>query len=230
MSLPVALVTASGQGLGRAIAEHLATRYFVVGSYRSSAESAEALERAHPGRLKMLEADLSEPEARARLVEAARKEGDLAVLVNCLGVYPEDYIEDIDLGTFESVLTLTCTVCFDMIRLASPHMRAGGRIVNVGDSGADRIESRPQATPYHIAKLGVHVLTRTYAERLGPKGVTVNMVSPGFLDGSVGETPEIPLGGPTPFVDMLPAIDHLLSDAARSTSGTNLLVNGAWNL
>jgi 3-oxoacyl-[acyl-carrier protein] reductase len=87
------------------------------------------------------------------------------------------------------------------------------------------------ATPYHIAKLGVHVLTRSYAQLLMPKGITVNMISPGFLENSVGTPPqELPAGHPGRFEDILGALDYLLSERARHVSGTNLLVTGAWNL
>jgi len=87
------------------------------------------------------------------------------------------------------------------------------------------------ATPYHIAKLGVHVLTRSYAQLLMPKGITVNMISPGFLENSVGSPPQrLPAGHPGSFNDVLGALDYLLSEQASYVSGTNLLVTGAWNL
>ena len=154
------------------------------------------------------------------------------MLVNNLGVYPEVYLEDIDLDLWRKTLELTVTANFHLTQLALPLLtRPGGRIVNLGDSGADRIEARHQATPYHVAKLGVHVLTRTYAQRLGPDGITVNMISPGFLENSVGSPGEaIPAGRAGRFEDIAGALDFLLSDAAQYVSGTNLLVNGGWNL
>ncbi|MEL6187580.1 MAG: SDR family oxidoreductase [Myxococcota bacterium] len=227
------LVTGGASGLGRAIVEHLAQAgYRVVGTYRSSGEAAAELEARFPGQIEMVSTNLARAEDRSRLVEQCR-EGGLHGLVNNLGIYPEEYIEDIDTELFEKVFHLTCTVGFDLVKRCLPLLEAanGARVINLGDSGADRIEARAQATPYHIAKLGVHVLTRTFAQRLGPKGVTVNMISPGFLENSVGEPGEpIPLGEPTRFEDILSALDFLLSDGARHVSGANLLVNGGWNL
>lgn len=228
-----ALVTAGASGLGRRIVEHLAAEgWHVVATYQSSGAAAAELERRFPGRVRMVSVDLSVPGDRARLIEAC-EDGKLDALVNNLGIYPEAYIEDIDTEQFEEVFTLTCTVGFDLVKRCRPLLEAAGtaRIINLGDSGADRIEARAQATPYHIAKLGVHVLTRTFAQRLGPKGITVNMISPGFLENSVGEPGEaIPLGAPSRFEDILAALDFLLSEGARHVSGANLLVNGAWNL
>src|SRR5438128_2287166 len=110
-------------------------------------------------------------------------------------------------------------------------LKPPGRIINLGDSACDRLEAHVLATPYHIAKLGVHVLTRSYAQLLMPKGITVNMISPGFLENSVGRPPQrLPAGHPGSFNDILGALDYLLSEQASYVSGTNLLVTGAWNL
>jgi len=77
----------------------------------------------------------------------------------------------------------------------------------------------------------VHVLTRTYAEQLGRDRITVNMVSPGFLENSVGEPDRpIPLGRKGRFSDITGAIDFLLSDAGEYVTGTNLRVSGGFNL
>ena len=82
-------------------------------------------------------------------------------------------------------LPCNCTATFHLTQLALPLLEAAtppGRIMNLGDSACDRIAAHVMATPYHIAKLGVHVLTRSYAQLLMPKGITVHMISPGFLE------------------------------------------------
>ena len=64
-----------------------------------------------------------------------------------------------------------------------------------------------------------------------PKGITVNMLSPGFLENSGGRPPQrLPAGQPGRFADIMGALDYLLFEQASSVSGTNLLVSGAWNL
>lgn len=105
------------------------------------------------------------------------------------------------------------------------------QVINLGDSGADRIAARSQATPYHVSKLGVHVLTRSFARELGPRGIRVNMISPGFLENSLGGPGSpIPQGRAGTAADILGALDYLLSPAAAYVSGANIVVSGGWNL
>jgi len=135
------------------------------------------------------------------------------------------------------VLDATCSAVFHLTRGAVPLLRAGARegagarVVNIGDAAADRVTARLQATPYHVAKLGVHVLTRSFAKALAPDGITVNMLSPGFLETSLGDPGSpIPAGRPGRTQDLLGALDYLLSPAADYVNGANLVVSGAWNL
>jgi NAD(P)-dependent dehydrogenase (short-subunit alcohol dehydrogenase family) len=226
-----ALVTAAGQGLGNAIAQHLVQQgYFVFVHYYTSSP---AIGPAH--RTLFLQADLTHRSARERLLhEVGAVTSQLHVLVNNLGWYVMERLPRITLEQWELALTLNCTVTFHLTQLALPLLEAArpaARIINLGDSACDRITARMTATPYHIAKLGVHVLTRSYAQLLMPKGITVNMISPGFLQNSVGSPPAaLPTGAAGDFADVLGALDYLLSAQANHVSGTNLLVTGAWNL
>lgn len=239
MTRRYAFVTAGAQGLGRAIVRHLAQqRYTLIFHYHSSQEKAASLQEeiaALGGTSFALQADMMQPQARERLVgQIAGITSELNVLVNNLGWYPLVRLPSVTLSLWETALTLNCTTAFHLIQLTLPLLRAAqppGRIVNLGDSGCDRIEARVMATPYHIAKVGLHILTRSYAQLLMPQGITVNMISPGFLENSVGTPPEqLPAGQPGRFSDILGALDYLLSESASQVSGANLSVTGAWNL
>ncbi|NJK89421.1 MAG: SDR family oxidoreductase [Myxococcales bacterium] len=144
--------------------------------------------------------------ARALARAVAAKTDRVHLLVNNLGVYTERQLDEMDDRAFEEIFTLTCTVSFDLVRRLRPHLAAAAPslVVQIGDSAADRISARPQATPYHIAKIGTNVLTRTWAQILGPQGVRVNMISPGFLENSVGEPGTlIPAGRVGRFDDVI---------------------------
>lgn len=218
-----ALVTAAGRGLGSAVAEHLTARGFTVFSHYLHSVPRVGIP---------LRADFRSAEGRIAVMERVHEQTErLDVLVNNLGVYSEDRLPEIGLEAFEETLALTLTSAFHITQLSLDLLGHGSRVINIGDSGCDRIEARVYATPYHIAKLGLHVLTRSYAKELTGRGITVNMISPGFLENSIGEpVSPIPAGRPGLFADLLPALDFLLSEQAAYVSGANLVVSGGWNL
>ena len=234
-----ALVTAGAQGLGQAIVQYLVQqRYSVFLHYYTSQQAARAMQQdiaEAGGEVTLLQADLARADERQRVLDrVATVTSALHVLVNNLGWYLMERLPHITIAQWEQALALNCTATFHLTQLALPLLEAArppARVINLGDAGCDRIAAHVMATPYHIAKLGVHVLTRSYAQLLMPKGITVNMISPGFLENSVGSPPEdLPAGRPGRFEDIVGALDYLLSERARYVSGANLLVSGAWNL
>lgn len=232
-----ALVTAGAQGLGRAISEDLLELGFdLFVHYHESSDAAREIEAkaaARGLRAVGLEADLREAAARERLMaEVAGRAAALSLLVNNLGVYPEVQLTEMDIGTWEDTFRLTCTTAFHLTQLALPLLLRAerARVVNIGDAESDRVAAHPEATAYYVAKLGVHLLTRTYAQLLTPRGITVNMVSPGFLVNSVGLPGNLPAGRPGAFADITRAIRFLISDDAEYVSGANLVVSGAWGV
>lgn len=242
MSRLTCLITGAGRGLGRAIALHLAgPETYLVLHYNTSEvgarETAEAV-ADKGGSASLLSADLSVADERDRLMDAvAEQVPALHVLINNAGIYPQVGLLDVTPAQWQTVLDVTCGAVFHLTQRAVPLLHAGARelgrarVVNLGDSSADRIAARVLATPYHVAKLGVHVLTRSYAKTLAPQHITVNQISPGFLDSSVGDPGSpLPTGRAGTAPDILAALDYLLSPAADYVSGANLLVSGAWNL
>jgi 3-oxoacyl-[acyl-carrier protein] reductase len=231
------LITGAARGVGRAMALHLARPgALLLLHYRSSRVAIEdvANEAAACGaRAIPLQADLALPaEREALLAEVRTHVRALGVLVNNVGVYEDTGLLETTPEQWQRVLDSTCTAVFHLTQGLLPLLRAGApaRVINLGDSAADRIVARPIATPYHVAKLGVHVLTRSYAKLLAPERITVNQISPGFLANSVGEPPPIPAGRPGAFADLLAALDYLLSPGAAYVTGANLIVAGGWNL
>ena len=230
-----ALVTAGAQGLGGALSLHLLQRgYHVIIHYHTSAEYAAALQQEFGvERVLTVAADLTSPEGRIALVKAVVNHTErLYLLINNMGIYPEVSLLDTSLDVWDKTFTLTCTAAFHLIQELHPHMRgAAARIINIGDSSIDRLEGHVYATPYYVAKYGLHVLTRSYAPLLVKDGILVNMISPGWLENSLGPSdPDLPAGRKGTFQDIIGALDYLLSDAASYVSGANLVVSGGYNL
>ena len=229
-----AVVTSAARGLGGHLTRRLLeTGFEVVAHYRRNRGDLDAMASDFPGKLHIVQGDLTDPVDRGALLQIAEGHwGQLGVLLNVLGLYPEKTLDLITLEEWTMIFESTCTATFDLTRLARPLLAAtaGARIINIGDSSADRIAARVTATPYHVAKMGVHILTRSYAKLLGSDRITVNMVSPGFLENSVGCPPEVPMGRLGTFDDIWGAVRYLLSPEADYVSGANLVVSGAWNL
>ena len=128
---------------------------------------------------------------------------------------------------------------FYLSRLVAKGMieRKWGRIISFGMAKADQLVSQPQITAHSIAKMGVLALTRSLAKVLGPHGITVNTISPGFIDS--GSAPEdelqavvknIPAGYIGDLKDAVSLTRFLLSDESRYINGTNIHLSGGWGI
>jgi len=115
--------------------------------------------------------------------------------------------------------------------------RRWGRIVNFSMANADQHVGQPGITAHYIAKAGVLILTRSFARALAPYGITVNAISPGFIDSGSAPLDEmakmiknIPAGYVGDTRDVAGAVLFLLSDEARYVNGSNIHLSGAWGI
>jgi len=240
----VALITGGARGIGRDTAVALAgAGWDVAICYRTSRTDALETVRAievHGVKGLCFEADVSDPDAASGLVGNVESEwGRIDALVNCAGPYRKvSLLEETPEG-WRGMFDDNLHHVFYMSRAVAPGMkeRKWGRIVNFSVAGADRLGARTEITPYYIAKAGVLMLTRSLARVLAPGGVTVNAVSPGFIDsgndilrGLEDVARTIPAGRVGRTKDAASAVLYLLSDEASYVSGTNIIVSGAWGL
>jgi 3-oxoacyl-[acyl-carrier protein] reductase len=241
----VALVTGSGRGIGAAIAQLFAAHgASVMVTARTQAEVdavadaiAAAGDVAHAGR-----ADLLEPAAAARIVDAAVAHfGRLDILVHNAGIFPYHPIESLPDEAWQRVLDLNLGAGFRLLRAAVPHMRTqGGRILFTSSVQGNRAAIAGCAH-YAASKGGINGLIRAAALELACCGITVNGVEPGLvLTGEVARAlkPErrdrmakaVPLGRWGLPEETAHAMLFLASDAAAYVTGQTLVVDGGATL
>jgi pteridine reductase len=178
-----ALVTGAGHRVGRAIALALAARGVRVAVHynRSGvpAEETAARIRQAGGDARLLQADLTRPEAPARLVDdAATALGGLDILVNSAAVMERTPIGEVTTEAWDAMFALNLRAPFFASQAAARHMTKGGAIVNIADLAA--FETWPAYVPHGISKAGIVQMTRALARTLAP-AVRVNAVAPGVV-------------------------------------------------
>lgn len=240
----VAIVTGVGHGLGRAICEtlvqHGATVYGCDLSETGLAETAR-LTGARTARV-----DVTDEEAVAAFVErVVSLEDRIDVLVNNAGGVAGQVgqpVESVTTPDFNQVVEVNLHGAFYFIRAVAPYMKNSryGRIVNIS-SGAGRTHSLTGIQAYASAKHALIGLTRQEAVELGPHGITVNSVAPGFMLSNPSSIRQWEAMGPegqqallnaialrslgTPE-DIANAVLFFASDMARWVTGQVLSVDG----
>ena len=185
--------------------------------------------------------DVADPAAVAAFVEAAvRGMGGLDVVVNNAAVFPRHPILETSYDEWQAAWRRTIEVNLlgpaNVAWCAVRHMRPGGRIVNVSSRGAFRGE--PEQPGYGASKAGLNALTQSLALALGPHGIAVTAVAPGFVETDMtNEHLKSPRGdkirAQSPFgrvarpEEVAAAVRYLASAEAEWASGAVLDLNGA---
>jgi 3-oxoacyl-[acyl-carrier protein] reductase len=183
-----ALVTGASRGLGRAIGRRLAREgaSVCVNYVARGAEAAALVDeiRAAGGRAIAVRADVGDPAQVGRMMATIQAElGPLSILVNNAGTRYRATLETYDAAGMERMRRTNVDGLIHVTRAAISSMKARryGRIVNIG-SNAGHGTSLAGNTFYAATKAAVAVLTRRFAMELGPYGITVNTVAPGFIE------------------------------------------------
>jgi 3-oxoacyl-[acyl-carrier protein] reductase len=180
----VAVVTGGARGIGRAVSERLAEDGFAIAVLDLDETECQAVVdaiRKRGGSAAAIGVDVGETLAVERAVARVLNAlGPPTVLVNNAGILRDNLLFKMSDDDWDSVLTVHLRGSFLMSRAVQRHMvdRRAGRIVNISSTSA--LGNRGQSN-YSAAKAGIQGLTKSMAIELGPFGITVNAVAPGFI-------------------------------------------------
>ncbi len=240
----VALVTGSGRGIGKAIAEQLvaAGSRVVVADIdpATAAQTVEELTDRCGARAVARSINVTDPASVERVITETIAEWErIDILVNNAGVQSYVRFEEMSLDEWQRVLQINLTGMFICCKAVAPIMKAqhAGRIINLASMSA---RTGGQASPpnYTASKAGVIGLTKALARTLGPHNVTVNALAPGIIDTDmIGHWTDeervawqnmIPLGRLGTAADVGNAVVFLASDLASYITGLTLDINGGY--
>lgn len=232
--MKTALVTGSCVRTGRAVAIRLARdgwRVVVHGKPGSEAEAREtaAACEAAGGSAVCAFADISS-EAGCRELSERVPAGPLGLLVHNVGVYRPGPLLETSSEDWSLTMRTNLDAPFHLTRMLRDRMPSGSSIVAIGYVGLGRLAGTTRTAAYSISKTGLLVLVRSLALELGPRGIRVNMVSPGQLDNSVDLPVDIsrrvPLGRAGRPEEVAEAVAWLASDLAAYVTGQDIEVAG----
>lgn len=234
MSSNIILISGASRGIGRQIAIDLSqTGYTVIANYNKSEQSAKELQTQF--NIDTFQANISKGTEIKQLTDyVLKKYGKIDVLINNAGISQTKLFTDITDEDWNQMINTNLYSAFKLTQKCLPNMihNKSGCIINIssmwGQVGAS-CESL-----YSITKAGIDAMTKSLAKELGPSGIRVNSIAPGFIDtdmnkcyskedvqGIISETPLEKIGQPS---DISKCIKWLIED--QFTTGQIISING----
>ncbi len=231
------MVTGASGGIGAEIARALHAQGAVVALSGTRRDALDSLAGEFSERVHVLPADLSDPAAAPALIAAAEAAmGSVEILVNNAGLTKDGLAMRMSDADWARVLDVDLGAPFRLSRAALKFMmrRKSGRIINIGSIvGAT---GNPGQANYCAAKAGLVGLTKSLAQEIASRNITVNLIAPGFIatpmTDALNETQKsalaekIPLGRLGTPADIAAAVVYLASNEAAWITGTTLHING----
>jgi 3-oxoacyl-[acyl-carrier protein] reductase len=237
MDKKIALVTGASRGIGKAIAERLASDGFFVIGTATSATGAEAISSYLADNGKGLTLNVADSDSITDVLKTINDEfGTPVVLVNNAGITRDDLLMRMKDEAWDEIINTNLTSIFRMSKAVIRGMMKakGGRIINIGSVvGAT---GNGGQTNYAAAKAGMIGFSKSLAKEVGSRNITVNTVAPGFIDTDMTRElsdehknallGSIALGRLGQAQEIAHAVSFLASEGAAYITGETLHVNG----
>ncbi|MEA9752255.1 3-oxoacyl-ACP reductase FabG [Xanthomonas campestris pv. raphani] len=234
----IALVTGASRGIGAAIADTLAAQGATVIGTATSASGAAAIgERLAANGGHGRELNVTDAAAVDALIDAIGKEfGAVSILVNNAGITRDNLLMRMKDDDWQAIIDTNLTSVFRTSKAVTRGMMKArkGRIINI--ASVVGVIGNPGQTNYAAAKAGIIAFSKSLAKEIGSRGITVNVVAPGFIDTDMTKAlPEdaktallqqIALGHLGQPDDIANAVAFLAGPTARYITGETLHVNG----
>jgi 3-oxoacyl-[acyl-carrier protein] reductase len=237
----VALIMGGSRGIGAAIVRRLAKEGASTAfTYSASPEKAAAVKvsvEASGGDALAIKADSADVEAVRKAVELTVDTfGKLDILINSAGILVRGTIGAFSVDAFDRMVAVNVRGAFVAAQAAASHMTAGGRIVVIGSTAADRI-GFPGGSVYCMTKSALATLAKGMAIDLAPRGITVNTVQPGPTESDMtpADGPRIdalksliPVGRLGRDDEIAGLVAYVASPEAAFITGATLTIDGGY--
>lgn len=233
----IALVTGASRGIGRAIAEELVSKGFTVIGTATSEKGADAISDYLGENGKGLVLNVTSLESINALLEQIKQQfGDIDVLVNNAGITRDNLMMRMKEEDWDIILQTNLSSVFHLSKavLRSMMKKRFGRIISIGSVVGSM--GNPGQANYCAAKAGIIGFSKALAKEIASRGITVNVVAPGFIatdmtdalteEQKAATLAQVPAGRLGEPKDIAKAVAFLASDDAAYITGETLHVNG----
>lgn len=246
MTDKVFIITGAAKGMGLAISEHmLKLNARVIMVYLSDVKNAREVKKhlaSHQGRFKLVQADITNPKDRGKIIEQAINNfGQIDVLVNNAGIPAKSGFLNETEDEFDKVLDVNLKAPIFLAQSVAKTMierKIGGSIINISSICGHRAMG---GISYDSAKTGIIRATQTMANTLGPHGIRVNSISPGYhktemnrahwtneTDSHKKSINVTALKRAAEAFEIAGTVEYLASDLSSYTTGTDIIVDGGF--